>query len=108
MLLRAAGENAGTVANPPLLFVLDSTGLNPGTDWVRVGDGSASEYRMVNTVTAAPADMLLALGFPLEMAHAVGDEIDEFAITPDPAYAGAVTLANPAAAGAREIDLTFA
>ena len=108
VLLRTAGEETGTVASPPLLFVLDSTGLNPGVDWIRIGDGSSAEYRMVNTVSTTPPHMLVALGFPLALAHAVGDEIDSFAINVDPAYAGAVTLTHAAAAGARELDLTFA
>ena len=105
-LLRAAGENTGTVANPPALFVVDSTGLNAG-DWIRIGDGSPSEYRQVGAVTVNPANMLVALAFPLAMAHAAGDELDEFVPANDPAYLGNVTLANKTAAGETEIDLQF-
>ena len=108
LLLRTAGEETGTLANPPLLFVLDSTGLNPGVDWIRVGDGSLAEYRLVNTVNTAPADMLVALGLPLALPHAAGDEVDEFAVTNDAAYAGAVTLTNRVTPGVSEFDLSFA
>src|SRR5260370_18988169 len=51
LILRAAAEASGTVANPPLLYALDGTGLNIG-DWIRIGDGSGAEYRKVATVTS--------------------------------------------------------
>src|SRR5215471_195671 len=44
VLLRAAGEETGTAGDPPLLYVLDDTGLVAGTSWIRIGDGSAAEY----------------------------------------------------------------
>jgi len=105
-LLRAAGENTGTVANPPALFVVDSTGLNAG-DWIRIGDGSPSEYRQVGAVTVNPANMVVALAFPLAMAHAAGDEVDEIVPANDVAYLGNITLAGKVGAGAVEIDLQF-
>jgi len=107
VLLRPAGEDTGTVANPPLLFVLNSTGLTAGVDWIRIGDGSPAEYRMVDTINATPANMLLALAFPLSMPHAAGDEVDEFAITADATYTGTVKLTDADEAGAMELDLSF-
>ena len=106
VLLRAAGEQTGTTGNPPLLFVLDDTGL-AANDWIRIGDGSNSEYRQVDTVSA-PAHMLVALSFALGLSHAAGDQADEFAPANDPAYGGAVTLASVAAAGSSQLSLQFA
>lgn len=108
VLLRPAGEETGTVGNPPLLFVLDDTGLVAGTSWIRVGDGSQAEYRIVDTINAAPAHMVVALAFPLSLPHAANDSVDEFAPAADPAYAGAVTLASDVKAGEEEFDLNFA
>ena len=108
LLLRAAGEETGTAGNPPLLYVLDDTGLVAGTSWIRIGDGSTAEYRIAHTINATPANMLVALAFPLGLPHAAGDEADEFAPANDPAYAGAIKLANDVPAGEREFDLTFA
>src|SRR5689334_13333616 len=41
IILRSAGEGTGTVAGPPLLYVLDVTDLSVN-DFIRIGDGSNS------------------------------------------------------------------
>ena len=70
VILRAAGESTGTVANPPLLYVLDVTDINVG-DFIRVGDGSNSEYRQV-IVPPGGTEQHVALSFPLNLSHAPG------------------------------------
>jgi phage tail sheath protein FI len=105
LLLRAAGEETGTAGNPPLLFVLDDTGLTAGTSWIRIGDGSTAEYRMVDTMNATPAHMLVALAFALQLPHAAADAVDEVSFTVPGAFSG--TLSHNVNPGALEIDLTF-
>ncbi len=107
VLLRPAGEDTGTVPDPPLLFVLNSAGLTAGTDWIRIGDGSLAEYRMVDSINTAPANMLLPLAFSLSLSHASGDAVAELTEAADGTYGGTVTLTTAAAAGAMELELTF-
>jgi phage tail sheath protein FI len=108
VLLRTASEETGTTGNPPLLYVLDDTGLTAGTSWIRIGDGSTAEYRIADTINTTPANMLVALSFPVGLPHATGDQVDEFTAAIDPAYGAAVTFANDVPAGRREFDLHFA
>jgi phage tail sheath protein FI len=107
VLLRAAGEETGTAGDPPLLFVLDDTGLTAGTSWIRIGDGSTAEYRIVDTINTTPAHMLVALAFPLELPHAASDAVDEVTVTSNAAYTGAITLAQNIIPGELEFDLAF-
>lgn len=48
VLLRAAQQGTGSALNQPPLYVLSANNLQPG-DWVRVGDGSRSDYRQVDS-----------------------------------------------------------
>ena len=95
--LRGAGELTGTVANPPLLVVLDAAALAPN-EWVRIGDGSAAEYAQVDVAPAAE-DTLVPLHLPLNRTHAIGVTVDQ--VTPAPAPAGTGTgltiIADPVA-----------
>jgi phage tail sheath protein FI len=107
LLLRGAGEATGTAGNPPPLYVLDPTGLNAG-DWVRIGDGSAAEYRQIGALGTASH---IPLAFALDFSHESGQSVDQFTPTADPAYTGVITMvaAVPGSripAGALEVTLT--
>jgi phage tail sheath protein FI len=102
VLLRPAVEGSGTSINPPLLVVLDKTNLQKN-DFIRVGDGSASEY---GQVVADPADetVVVPLALPLSRSHAgtTPISVDEFT----PPTAKAFTLSSDASPGDRFVVLT--
>src|SRR5437870_3799476 len=104
VLLRGGSELTGTVANPPLLVVLDASALQ-ANDWVRIGDGSTAEYAQVD-VAPVGEDTLVPLQLPLNRTHALNDTVEQFARA-IAVGSGAVTLvADPTtglAAGARTI-----
>ena len=79
ILLRAAREATGTVANPPRLVVLDKTNLSPN-DFIRIGDGSDAEYRSIANPLAAE-DVLVPINFPLSRSH-IGPGIPVQQFTP--------------------------
>ncbi|MGH8248622.1 MAG: hypothetical protein ACREUU_19610, partial [Gammaproteobacteria bacterium] len=104
-LLRAARENSGTAANPPLLVVLDGTNLAQN-DWIRVGDGSDAEYRQI----AAPLtneNVLVPLSFPLSRSHAgtAPINVEEFAPA---APLAAFTTVGASQHGDQTVELTGA
>jgi uncharacterized protein len=107
LILRSAGELSGTLAPGPLAYVLDTSALATG-DWVRVGNGSRSEYRQV----AATPDVLhnkhVPLSFPVSMSHAASTAVEEFAVVPDPSFTAAFALAQPSAAGDTAIEINGA
>ena len=61
-------ENTGTAANLPLLLVLPDAELAQD-DWIRIGDGSDAEYRLV-TVNPVQDTVAVALSLPLSHSHA--------------------------------------
>src|SRR5262249_46596740 len=70
------------------LYVLDPTGLNAG-GWVRIGDGSAAEYRQIGALgTASHIPLAFALGF----SHESGQSVDQFTPAPDGAYIGTIKM----------------
>ena len=83
-VLRPAGEGTGSAAAPPPLLVLPVTGL-VADDWLRVGEGSAAEYRQV---TAAPVaeTVMVPLHLPLSRSHPAGDDAEQFARAVTEAY----------------------
>jgi len=91
LLLRTASEQTGTEAALPRLYVLDTTGLAHDT-WVRIGDGSASEYRQVDVVVQLANNTHVPVDSPLNRAHDAGVAVEEFARAVDGAFAGPVTL----------------
>ncbi|MBN1439675.1 MAG: phage tail sheath subtilisin-like domain-containing protein [Anaerolineales bacterium] len=97
VLLRGAAELTGTSANLPKLIVLDGSAISSG-DWIRIGDGSRSEYRKAN---AAPAfdQTLLAPGFPLLKSHDAGSSVIEASVVSGTVLA----LEGDAAGGSKEI-----
>ncbi len=96
LLLRAASESTGTVANPPPLVVLPDSNLAKD-DWVRIGDGSIAEYPKVAAVPAAEK-VLVPLSMLLAHSHDVGtNNAQQFNRTP---AGGVVDVAEDAQAGA--------
>ena len=103
-LLRSASQNTGTMAAQPVLYVLDTTGINPN-DWVRVGDGSAAEYRQVAATGGAVGTMThLTVNFPVSFAHA-GINVDQLARAPAAGAGVNFTLALDAPRGSTIIQL---
>jgi phage tail sheath protein FI len=102
VLLRPAVEGSGTSINPPLLVVLDGTNVTKNS-FIRVGDGSASEYGQVVADPAAET-VLIPLALPLSRSHAGTSPItvDEFAPPP----VKLLTLAADASPGDQFVVLT--
>lgn len=104
VLLRPAQQSTGTLVNRPLLYVLDLSDFSAGPpgDWIRIGDGSRTEYRQVMALGLHQRHV--ALGFPLRNAHAVGTSLEALAVTPDAALLDPIfLLVNSVQAGATEI-----
>jgi phage tail sheath protein FI len=103
VLLRRAGENSGTLANPPALYVLNPT-MNVA-DFLRIGDGSNAEYRQVAAIGAGIQHV--PLSFPLNLSHSTApNNVNGIARTPDPAFPGGFTLDQPAVSGASSVTVT--
>lgn len=98
VLLHAAEEGTGTAINPPLVYALAVPGLS---GVLRIGDGSRSEYREVDAVTAAPA---VALNTPLQGTHAVGTAVVDVVATVGASYA----LTGTAGTGATRVIVSGA
>ncbi len=81
-LLRTANERTGTVANMPLLYVLDVTDINVN-DWIRIDTGSNAEYRQVAAVGTAVNNTHVPLNNPLSFSHNDGETVDQFSRTED-------------------------
>lgn len=116
VLLRAAGELSGTAANPPLLYVLDDTGIIAATAtdtadaYLRIGDGSAAEYKLVDSF-GSPAATHVPLDAALARTHAAGAAVVGFAGgTAHAGITGPVTLDTGTAAslpsGAQTITIS--
>jgi phage tail sheath protein FI len=105
ILLRPAGESSGTTTSPPLLVVLSKTNLGVN-DWLRIGDGSPSEYVQVATAPVAET-VLVPLALPLSRSHA-GVAPDDVQQVVTPVWTAGVALAAAAVAGAAFIDVTGA
>ena len=65
-------------------MILPGTGL-AANDWVRIGDGSAAEYRQVDAAPVAET-VLVPLALPLSRSHDTGSTIDELARAADKSY----------------------
>ena len=107
-LLRAMGENTGTVISPPLPVVLPSPNLALN-DWIRIGDGSDAEYRQI-TAAPVPDDVTIPLGMPLSRAHTDTAPINVEQFTPAaPIGAFQLSVTAPAtrtARGERVLEIT--
>jgi phage tail sheath protein FI len=111
ILLRVAGEDTGTVANPPLLYVLDPGQIVTGKP-IRIGDGSESEYRKV---TAKGADQQhVPLSFPINLSHTTGaaNDVEQFPRGADvgggKTFTAAYALDQDATAGEAAITISGA
>jgi len=105
VLLRAGSEGDGAATSP--IYVLDQTGLSvgPPPTNIRIGSGSDAEYR---TVAATPGAAIHAVvSFPLSHGYDAGVTVDDIqrvvATAPNN-----FTLAEPAASGASNIEVTVA
>jgi uncharacterized protein len=111
IILRAAAENTGTTANPPLLYVLDPTGMStvaPG-NWIRVGDGTPAEYKQVAVIGAVASNTHVPLNLPLNFLHEAASDVQQFTPAFDGAnYTAGFTLTAAASAGATTISVTGA
>jgi phage tail sheath protein FI len=111
IILRAAAESTGTTANPPLLYVLDPTGMSavaPG-NWIRIGDGSPAEYKQVAAIGAVASNTHVPLNLPLNFLHDAISDIQQFTPAFDAVnYTAGFTLAAAADAGATTISVTGA
>lgn len=99
-LLRPVSEGTGTAVSPPSLVTLPS-GLG-ANDWIRVGDGSAAEYRQVDGGPVAET-VVVPVDLPLARSHPAGDPVDDFvpANFPQP-----FTLQDDAERGSIDIVVT--
>ena len=114
MLLRNALEGTGTIVSglPLYLVSADLTGgsaLNVGQD-IRLGDGSATEYRTVDSVAVVTGAtrMDLDLDFPLSRSHTLPAQGTVDAIPRTPAAGGTFTLQADSAIGDESVTLNGA
>lgn len=102
--LRAAQQGSGTTAAPPGLYVLDATNL-ADKDWIRIGDGSRSEYRQLDGNPVAQ-QRHVALDSPVMHGHASGSAVRALAVANDPAL-GAPVFKLAAAANKGDTQLVL-
>lgn len=110
IILRSAAESTGTVANPPLLYVLDPLNLTAVAphNWIRVGDGSPAEYKQVAAIGAAANNTHVPLNFPLNFLHETNSPVQQFTPAADPAYGAGFTLTGAVDQGATRLVVTGA
>jgi phage tail sheath protein FI len=101
-LLRAASESTGTAANPPPLVVLPDPNLALN-DWLRIGDGSAAEYRQIALVPANET-VLVPLHLPLGHSHDDGgvNSAQQFTRALAGGVINVAAISNP---GAQALDI---
>jgi uncharacterized protein len=101
-LVRSAGQGDGVAGANPLVMLFPappaSTAAQPS--WIRIGDGSASEYGRVTAVTS-PVNDAYPLDQPLQNYHAAGAHFAIYARTP--AAGGTYVLFADAPAGSSVI-----
>lgn len=73
-LLKSASEGSGTQVNTPLLSLLAPGSLSDG-DWIRIGNGSQSEFRQI--VGPVKPSRHVPLNLPLSFAHEAGSVIQQ-------------------------------
>ena len=91
LLLRAVGENTGTVATPPALYLLDNTVLTGTDPWFRVGDGSSADYVQLDSAAPVLDDTHVPLNFPLSRSHEAGKKAEQFTNKVDTGAGGTYT-----------------
>jgi phage tail sheath protein FI len=111
IILRAAAESTGTVANLPLLYVLNPLGLTniAPHNWIRIGDGSPAEYKQVSAIGAVASNTHVPLNFPLNFRHEANSQVQQFTPALDtPNYSAGFTLTFPLNQGATQLVVTGA
>ena len=91
ILLRDAPRDTGSTVNQPLVYGISDGALTAG-DWIRVGEGSRSEYKqLASDPDATPLHTSLAV--PLNASYATGVDIASLVRVADATFAGSYTLA---------------
>jgi len=110
IILRAAAESTGTVANLPLLYVLDPSNLTNVAphNWIRVGDGSPAEYKQVSAIGAVANNTHVPLNFPLNFLHEATSGVQQFTPAADPGYTAGFSLTAAASQSATHLVVTGA
>jgi phage tail sheath protein FI len=110
LILRAAAESTGSVANPPLLYVLDPTGLSDvaPNNWIRIGDGSPAEYQQIVAFGTVANNTHVPLNLPLNFLHESANTVQDFASAPAAGYGAGFTLSVAASQGEITIVVTGA
>ena len=94
-LVRSAAQGDGGPGDNPLIMLAPAPDAGTFPAALRIGDGSASEYALVES--AAVAEDAFAVDLPLQNYHLAG--VNNIAVYPRSALAGTYTLTNDAAAG---------
>src|SRR6266571_3844921 len=99
-LLRAARLGTGTAVQPPLVSIITPGALG-ANDWIRIGDGSQSEYHEI--VSAPSPSSHVALNFPLALAHDANATIRDILPVLNPLFTAPLTLPSAVPAGAMQV-----
>jgi len=110
IILRAAAESTGTVANSPLLYVLDPANLSNVAphNWIRIGDGSPAEYKQVAAIGAVANNTHVPLNFPLSFLHEANSPVQQFTPAAAAGYGAGFTLTGAVDEGATHLVVTGA
>ncbi len=104
VLLRGAPRDSGTNVNTPLLYVLDNGNLN-NNDFIRIGNGSRSEYRQIANIGNLEAHV--TLNFPLGLSKdATPGNVVVNTVAPAAGAFSSFDLVLDAPAGATTIRVT--
>jgi uncharacterized protein len=109
MLLRPAAELTGVAATPLYVLNVNAAVPNTGTlangDRIRIGSGSETEYRIVDTITAAGSATHVPLSFPLSRGHDAAAPAHHIPRTPIPLGGGTLSLSEDAEVGDQTITV---
>lgn len=110
IILRSAAESTGTVANPPLLYVLDPLNLTTIAphNWIRVGDGSPAEYKQVSAIGTLANNTHVPLNYPLNFLHETNSPVQQFTPAAAAGYGAGFTLTAGVDQGATHLVVTGA
>lgn len=98
VLLRTAQQGTGSALNQPPLYALSAANLSVG-DWVRVGDGSRADYRLVDSIGPARHTSFVD---PLLFGHPAGATAAILTLTADVSF-DTLELVDPVLPGATQV-----
>ena len=102
LLLRTAQQGTGTAIG--LYTLAPAASSLAAGDTIRIGDGSAAEYREIAAAgITTPVTQHVAVDGPLAFAHAAGGKISEHALTKIGLAALTTTLSADAVAGSQDL-----